>query len=45
MGSYIGLAILLNATGRLAEAVVLLRERAAKSEVCLAAIRKFIQRL
>ena len=33
------LAVLLNATGRLAEAVVLLRERAAKSEACLAGVR------
>ena len=33
------LAILLNATGRLAEAVVLLREHAAKSEACLAYVR------
>ena len=33
------LASLLNATGRLAEAVVLLREHAAKSEACLAYVR------
>ena len=33
------LANLLNATGRLAEAVVLLREHAAKSEACLAYVR------
>ena len=33
------LAILLNATGRLAEAVVLLSEYAAKSEACLAGVR------